>query len=121
MDLFISGFEISSIDKSTVVFVLVFQLIAVVAIFLLYRLYKLFFSAGVSVKPDNKNSEVSKKSVSGNHSPMEGKEKAAIAMAIYLHMNEMHDTESNIITIQRVSKAYSPWSSKIYNMRNLKR
>ncbi len=42
---------------------------------------------------------------------------AAIATALYLHYNELHDPESNIITIQRVRKRYSPWSSKIYGLR----
>ena len=41
---------------------------------------------------------------------------AAIAMALYLH-NEVHDEESNVLTIERVSRIYSPWSSKYYNMR----
>ena len=43
---------------------------------------------------------------------------AAISMALYLY-NELHDEESNVITIRRVSKVYSPWSSKIYGMREL--
>jgi len=42
---------------------------------------------------------------------------AAIAAALYLHYNEIHDPESNVITIQRVRKRYSPWSSKIYGLR----
>ena len=41
---------------------------------------------------------------------------AAIAMALYLYY-ELHDEESNVITIARVSRNYSPWSSKIYCMR----
>lgn len=41
---------------------------------------------------------------------------AAISMALYLY-NELHDDESNVVTIRRVSKTYSPWSSKIYSMR----
>jgi glutaconyl-CoA/methylmalonyl-CoA decarboxylase subunit delta len=41
---------------------------------------------------------------------------AAIAMALYLY-NELHDEESNILTIERKSRYYSPWSSKYYNMR----
>jgi len=121
MSLFISGFEISSIDKPTVVFVLVFQLSAVLALFLLYRLFKLLFPSVASLKQESNNQSVVKKSFAAKKSDPEGKEKAAIAMAIYLHMNEMHDEESNVITIQRVSKAYSPWSSKIYNMRNLRK
>ena len=42
---------------------------------------------------------------------------AAISMALYLFFNEMHDEESNVITIKRVRKTYSPWSSKIYGLR----
>jgi hypothetical protein len=45
---------------------------------------------------------------------------AAIAMAIILNSEEMHDEESRIITITRVSRIYSPWSSKLYSMRNLR-
>lgn len=45
---------------------------------------------------------------------------AAIGMALYDHLNA-HDKESDIITIRKVKKAYSPWSSKIYNMRGLPR
>lgn len=47
-------------------------------------------------------------------------DKAAIAAALYLYFNEMHDEESDIITVKRVSKTYSPWSSKLYSMRNLR-
>jgi len=41
---------------------------------------------------------------------------AAISMALYL-CHELHDEESNVITIKRVSKTYSPWSSKSYTIR----
>ena len=47
-----------------------------------------------------------------------GEVNAAISMALYLHLNEFHDEESNIMTIKRVSRIYSPWSSKIYGVRN---
>ena len=49
-----------------------------------------------------------------------GEETAAISMALYLY-NDVHDDESNIITIKRDSKAYSPWSSKIYGLRRYSR
>jgi hypothetical protein len=48
----------------------------------------------------------------------EGGAIAAIAVVLYLHFSEMHDEESNVITIKRVSRTYSPWSSKLYSMRN---
>lgn len=46
-----------------------------------------------------------------------GSVNAAISTALYLYLNEMHDEEKTVITIKKVSKTYSPWSSKIYNMR----
>jgi Na+-transporting methylmalonyl-CoA/oxaloacetate decarboxylase gamma subunit len=47
---------------------------------------------------------------------VEGNETAAISLAIHLYFSELHDEESNIVTIKRVKKAYSPWSSKIYSV-----
>lgn len=39
---------------------------------------------------------------------------AAISAAIYQYMDEAHEDENAIITIDRAAKSYSPWSSKIY-------
>lgn len=49
-----------------------------------------------------------------------GEEIAAIGMALYQHLNA-HDQESTILTINKVKRAYSPWSSKIYGLRELPR
>ena len=43
---------------------------------------------------------------------------AAIAMALNQHLNA-HDLESTILTINKVRKPYSPWSSHIYNLRQM--
>jgi len=42
---------------------------------------------------------------------------AAIALAIHMYKQEMHDMESLTITLKKVSRIYSPWSSKIYTLR----
>ena len=57
--------------------------------------------------PDNKYEEVS------------GEVYAAIATALHLYReeNEAHDFENTVLTIDTVKKAYSPWSSKIYTLR----
>lgn len=49
-----------------------------------------------------------------------GEVTAAIGLALYLS-TQLHDEESNVITIKKVSRVYSPWSSKIYGLRNLPR
>jgi len=46
-----------------------------------------------------------------------GEVMAAIAMAIHSYAGELHDEENAVLTIRRVSKTYSPWSSKIYGLR----
>ncbi len=50
---------------------------------------------------------------------LSGETNAAIALAIHLYMSELHDMESNVMTIEKVSRRYSPWNSKIYGLRNL--
>ena len=47
-----------------------------------------------------------------------GEENAAIAAALYLFFSELHDEEKYVMTIRKVSKTYSPWSSKIYGIWN---
>jgi hypothetical protein len=50
-----------------------------------------------------------------------GQENAAIATAIYLYLNELHDEETAVMTIKRIRKVYSPWSSKLHGMNNILR
>lgn len=45
-----------------------------------------------------------------------GEVSAAISTALHLFFNEMHDDEKTVLTIRKISKRYSPWSSKIYNV-----
>lgn len=44
---------------------------------------------------------------------------AAIAMALAEYFGQGHDIEDTILTIKRMKKSYSPWNSKIYNMRQV--
>jgi len=52
---------------------------------------------------------------------LSGEINAAIVMALYLYTEEIHDQEDPVITMIRVSRTYSPWSSKIYGLRKLPR
>ena len=42
---------------------------------------------------------------------------AAIATALYEMSDDNHDIEHTVLTIRKVRRAYSPWSSKIYSLR----
>ena len=44
---------------------------------------------------------------------------AAIVMALHEMQNDVHDVEETVLTITRVKRSYSPWSSKIYTLREI--
>lgn len=44
---------------------------------------------------------------------------AAIATALGLYFNDAHDKESYKLSINRVSRRYSPWNAKIFGLNNL--
>ena len=48
----------------------------------------------------------------------EGAVLAAIATALFEVEEDDHDIESTVLTIQKVTRRYSPWSSKIYGLRD---
>jgi glutaconyl-CoA/methylmalonyl-CoA decarboxylase subunit delta len=50
-----------------------------------------------------------------------GEVNAAISAALFLYFGELHDEESGVITIKKISRRYSPWSSKIYGLRHIPR
>jgi len=103
--------------------VIISSVMTIVLIAVLYLLYRFFKWVSLRYSPEIKEKLKSqgkllrngngKNEVPADHS-------AAIALALYLN-NELHDEESNILTIERVSRIYSPWSSKYYNMRKAPR
>jgi len=44
---------------------------------------------------------------------------AAIAAAIYKVTEDIHDIEPTVLTMDKVARKYSPWSSKIHSIREL--
>ncbi len=63
-----------------------------------------------------------KKDVTPKHAAIEdedeisGEINAVIALALHMYHAQLHDIEDPIITMKRVARTYSPWSSKIYGL-----
>ena len=92
-----------------------------IGLILLYVSFKIV--GNIAVKLGKRNAmkaigitdkEEAKEKNLGSHS---GEEAAAIAMALHEFMNDAHDVEDMILTINKVKRTYSPWSSKIYTLR----
>ena len=89
---------------------------------LLYLLFRLIGQISVLIKKRNamrvhgiSDKEEAKEKGFGREA---GEVYAAITMALYQHL-EAHDVEDTILTINKVKKAYSPWNSKIYSLREI--
>ena len=46
---------------------------------------------------------------------------AAISLAMHEMHSDVHDVEDTVLTLTRVKRSYSPWSSKIYTLREIPR
>ncbi len=106
------AFEGNSIYISVVGYVVVFVALLLLAIILM-NLSKLL-SLNIKKKLAREKGE-SKEEKDPFDIP--GEVTAAIAMALHLHFEEAHDLENTILTIKKVQRPYSPWSSKIYSLR----
>ena len=95
-------------------------LVIVVAALTAYIVWKLLHNKTVdALKNNNSKAANNSKSSIVSNQDASGAEIAAIGMALHLYLNDSaHDVESNVITIKRIQRRYSPWSSKIYSMNN---
>ena len=111
------------IDSSLIMKGISLSVIGIVVVFV--SLVFLWFSLAmvtriISFKWKNsskKNEEVAEKISTG----LTGETSAAIALALHMYLEDIHDQENTILTIKRYSKTYSPWSSKIYSVMGLNR
>ncbi len=91
-----------------------------VALILLYLIFKvignLYMNAKRKRMKESGIDDISAEQMANNDT---GEIYAAIAMALYEMENEVHDWEETVLTIEKVTKNYSPWSSKIYGLREL--
>lgn len=90
------------------------MLVVFVSLILLYAVFKgiaKYFKYAAAKKLREQQEEHSEEEMSVELS-------AAIAAALNQYFSEIHDEESMVLTIKKVSKNYSPWSSKIYSLRN---
>ena len=91
----------------------------------LLSLYISFYFIGKSSVAISRRRAMKSKSITNEQEAKEkklgeapGEVFAAIAMAMHEAVN-MHDEEDTVLTINRVRRSYSPWSSKIYTLREI--
>ena len=112
--------KFQKLDGNGVMLTLMAMLIVFSALILLSICFYAF--GKINAKIARKNKAVAQgKSEEEDHADVENDSSeaiAAITMALYQHLNA-HDYEDTVLTINTVKRAYSPWSSKIYSLREL--
>jgi glutaconyl-CoA/methylmalonyl-CoA decarboxylase subunit delta len=118
MNLIFISFDFSNIDSNALIititgYTIVFLVLAsmVVLFTQLFRIREYFTERLRNSKPGDPVTETKVQNTSGD-------ENAAICTALYLYFSELHDEEKYVMTVKKVSKTYSPWSSKIYGVMN---
>jgi Na+-transporting methylmalonyl-CoA/oxaloacetate decarboxylase gamma subunit len=113
--------ETSFLDSLSLTIVVVGIGVALLSLLILYWFFKYLITSvrNLTHKTFARKKETAPAEVQAAKTVQSGEVNAAIAMAIYEYFNELHDVESGVVTIKRVSRHYSPWSSKLYNMKNL--
>lgn len=112
--------DFSKIDTQALVFTLVGMGIVFAALALLYLIFQnLAYLLQLPGRIEHRRKQKMKspeKPVDDSAIPADIS--AAIALGLHMYFSELHDEEDPRMTIKRVSRHYSPWSSKIYNVRN---
>lgn len=116
-----AGEKFVEMDPYGVGMALIAMTVVFLALILLYLVFKNTRRIyAIDVKKLFKKNEKILPEIQEEHD-ISGEVNAAIAMALHLYRSEYHDHEEAVLTIKKVAKTYSPWSSKIYNLRRAPR
>jgi Na+-transporting methylmalonyl-CoA/oxaloacetate decarboxylase gamma subunit len=99
------------------------MVVVFVGLVLLYLCFKYVGKSAIGIS--RRRAKKARASENGHHANADALESgeivAAISLALYEVDEDVHDLENTVITIHKVTRNYSPWSSKIYGLRNLPR
>lgn len=88
-----------------------------IGLILLYLAFKVVGNAAISASQRRAAKASGKSEVDKSAEPVSGEVYAAIFTALYEATEDVHDIENTVLTINKVARNYSPWSSKIYGLR----
>ena len=90
---------------------------ALVVLSVLFMLFGKVSEAILTAKKKKAKAEAEHPHIEEHQELSSGEVIAAISMALTEYFGNAHDIEDTHLTIKRLQKSYSPWNSKIYNLR----
>lgn len=112
-----SGEQFVKYDPSGLGMTMIAMAVVFTSLALLYVFFKTIGTFFVRRTNKAKKAKTAEGTEIEHEEDLSGEVSAAIAMALHLYHSEFHDEENTVLTIKKVARTYSPWSSKIYTLR----
>ena len=111
--------RMKEIDPYGWVLALTAMSVVFLALILLYFIFKAIGNANIKAGKKRSAASVGTDVKQSAYGEVPGEVYAAIATAMHLYQqdDENHDEESFVVTLHHTDRTYSPWSSKIYTLR----
>lgn len=119
--------QIKELDSTGLGMAIVAMAVVFIALIFIFFLLKSFTLAdNISTKKklkleEVKNAEQVQESPKKSGTEETGEICAAIGMALHLYASQYHDEESEVVTINKTTRPYSPWSQKHLNIKRNQR
>lgn len=111
--------RMKEIDPHGWILALTAMSVVFLALILLYFIFKAIGNANIKAGKKRSAAVAGTEVEASKYGEVPGEVYAAISMAMHLYQqdDENHDEESFVVTLHHTDRTYSPWSSKIYTLR----
>lgn len=111
-------------DSTGIAMTITAMAVTFLGLFFLYMIFKQVGKVSIAASKRNAMKAKAKEGIAGSEVYTESGEEAgeifaAIATALYEVNEDVHDVENTVLTINKVTRNYSPWSSKLYGLREV--
>lgn len=111
--------KIKEADSSGIGITLMSMAIVILSLIILSLLFMAFGKISQRMQTKKRLKDYGIAHDDDNHEASSGEACAAIAAALYQYFNDRHDVEDTVLTMRKLKRAYSPWSSKLYGLRQV--
>lgn len=108
-------------DSVGIAMTLTAMAVVFLGLFMLYFIFKQIGKMSIAASKRNAQKAAGKATIVADAGQESGEIFAAISAALYELSDDNHDIENTVLTIRKVARTYSPWSSKIYGLRDVPR
>ncbi|MDR1602634.1 MAG: OadG family protein [Tannerella sp.] len=105
-------------DSNGIVMTIIAMMVVFLGLIVLYTFFKYIGKSAIEMSRRRAQRASEAENGSSSEALESGEIVAAISLALHEVNEDVHDLENTVLTMHKVARNYSPWSSKIYGLRN---